>query len=88
MEISNKTNRPVRVPLPGGKKLHLAGNGKAKINAKAADHPGVLKLIEEGTIEIVDGGKARGTKGDAGSSGLSGSQRGPSAGGMRHTGDR
>ncbi|MFT7668247.1 MAG: hypothetical protein ACI8X5_000936, partial [Planctomycetota bacterium] len=24
MEITNKTKRPLRVPLPGGKKLHLA----------------------------------------------------------------
>ncbi len=88
MEIINKTNRPVRVPLPGGKKLHLAGNGKAKITPKGAEHPGVQKLIEEGTIELNDGGKARGAKGSTGSAGLSGSQRGPSAGGMRHTGDR
>ncbi len=89
MEISNKTHRPVRVPLPGGKKLHLAASGKAKINAKAADHPAVLKLIEEGTIEIVDGGKGGAAKGEAGSAGLSGSQKGSGAGGsLRHTGDR
>ncbi len=88
MEISNKTHRPLRVPLPGGKKLHLAPNGKAKITPKNAEHPGVQKLVEEGTVEIIDGGRGRGTKDASGSSGLGGSQRGPSTGGMRHTGDR
>ncbi|MFT4648697.1 MAG: hypothetical protein ACI87O_003249 [Planctomycetota bacterium] len=88
MEISNKTHRPLRVPLPGGKKLHLAANGKAKIMPKAAEHPAVLKLIEEGVVEIIDLGKGRSSKGEAGASGVGGSQRGPSSGGMRQSGDR
>ncbi|MDF1838313.1 MAG: hypothetical protein P1V35_10620 [Planctomycetota bacterium] len=88
MEISNKTNRPLRVPLPGGKKLHLAANGKAKITPKAAEHPAVLKLIEEETVTIIHRGRGRGTKDASGSAGVGGSQRGPASGGMRHTGDR
>ena len=88
MDISNKTNRPLRVPLPGGKKLHLAANGKAKIMPKAAEHPAVLKMIEEGVVEIIDLGKGRSAKNSAGSTGVAGSQRGPSSGGMRQSGDR
>lgn len=88
MEISNKTNRPLRIPLPGGKKLHLAANGKAKIMPKTAEHPAVLKLIEEGTVTIIHGGRGRGSKDSSPGSSVGGSQKNSGSGGMRQTGDR
>ena len=86
MEIKNTTQAPVRVLLPGGKRLHLGPGGKAKIAHKAADHPPVKALIDAGTLEILEGGKSR--KGSASKGGVGPSQDGSGAGGMRHTGDR
>ena len=88
MEVSNKTKRPLRVPLPGGKKLHLGPGRTAKITPKAADHPPLVKLIDEGVIEILEGGRSRMTGGSSGGSGTTSSQRDPASGGVRHTGDR
>ncbi len=52
--VTNKTRRPLRVPLPGGKMLHL-GPGKAgQIASKDADDPRLKKLVEEGAVEIAD----------------------------------
>lgn len=86
MEIKNTTTAPVRVPLPGGKRLHLGPGGKAKIQHKAAEHPPVKKLIDAGTLEIVEGTGSK--KKQSSSDGLGPSQSGAGSGGMRHTGDR
>jgi hypothetical protein len=88
MEISNKTKRPLRVPLPGGKKLHLGPGKIGQITAKAAEHPPLKALIDAGEIEILDGGRSQGTGGSGGSTGVRSSQQGGGAGGIRHTGDR
>ncbi len=88
MEISNKTKRPLKINLPGGKRLHLAPRGKGQIAPKAADHPAVQKLIEAGDIEILDGGKTKGKGGATGGGTVGGSQNTGASGGMRHTGDR
>ncbi len=88
MEIINKSKGPLRIPLPGGKTLFLGPGKTGQISPKASEHPPLMKLIEEGTIEIVGGGRSTGTGGSDGSSGLSSSQGGPSTGGVRHTGDR
>ncbi len=87
MEISNKTKRPLRVPLPGGKKLHLGPGRTGQISPKAAEHPPLKKLIDDGEIEVVGGGRSQGT-GSSDGSGLRSSQGGGSGGGVRHTGDR
>jgi len=88
MEIINKTKRPLRIPLPGGKKLHLGPGKTGQIAPKAADHPPLKKLLDEEEIEIVGEGRSQGTGGSSGSTGTSSSQGGPSSGGVRHTGDR
>lgn len=91
MEILNKTARPLKIPLPGGKILRLGPRMAGQITAKAADHPPVKKLLDEDVIEIQGDG---GTKGVGGSGGASGSvgpnQTGPAGGGkgMRRSGDR
>jgi hypothetical protein len=56
-EIRNKTNRPLRIPLPGGKTLHLGPSMVAQITDKATEHEGLQELIEEGSIEIVGEGE-------------------------------
>lgn len=88
MEILNKTPRPIAVPLPGGKKLRLGPRKSGQITPKASEHPPVKKMIEDGELEILDGGK-KSTRSLGGGSGSSpgGSQHNPGTG-VRHTGDR
>ena len=89
MEIRNKTNRPLAVPLPGGKKLRL-GPGKAgQVTPKATEFPAVVKLIEADELEIVGGGRGSASRDAGPKSGGNTSQSGGGSGGaLRHTGDR
>ena len=88
MEISNKTKGPLRIPLPGGKRLYLGPGRTGQISPKAADHPPLKKLIEDGDVEIVGGGRSQGTGDSGGGGGMPPSQGRASGGGVRHTGDR
>jgi uncharacterized membrane protein YgcG len=88
MEIRNTTRRPLRVPQPAGKTLHLGPLRTGQISDKAADHPPLRKLIDEGVIEIVSSERSQGTKGSGGGSGVRSSRGHSSGGGMRQTGDR
>ena len=54
--IRNKTASPLRIPLPGGKTLHLAPAKTGQVADKAVEHPRFRKLIEEGKIEIAGEG--------------------------------
>ena len=54
MDIKNKTNRPLSIALPGGKKLHLGPKKTGQIAANAAEHPALKKLIEAGDVELAD----------------------------------
>jgi hypothetical protein len=85
--VSNKTQRPLSVPLPQGKTLHLGPGKSSEIAANAAAHPQLKKLIEAGEIEIVDAGP-RSTEGSwAGKHGRA--PRGHTSGtGGRRSGDR
>ncbi len=86
MEIRNKTKRPLRVPLPGGKKLHLGPGKTGQITPKAAEFPALKKLIDDEQLEIVAGSSktlGSGTERDFGST-----DHRPSGGAPRHTGDR
>jgi ribosomal protein L19E len=78
-EIRNKTTRPIRVALPGGKSLHLGPAKVAQIADNAITHAAVKKLIEAGTIEIVGEGER------AESGGPSSSTPGPSQGPAKQT---
>ncbi len=57
--IQNTTHSPIRVPLPRGKVLHLGPHKKGQIADHAAEHPKLQKLIEDGTLELVDEGGRR-----------------------------
>ena len=52
MTVSNKTHKPLSVPLPGGKTLHLGPGKTGQISAKAAEDPRLKKLVDAGDIEI------------------------------------
>ena len=85
--ITNKTCKPLSVPLPGGKKLRLGPLKSGEISPKAVDRPPVQKLIEAGEVEIFGPGeKARRADGGTGSRPLSGGKN--RGGGIRRTGDR
>lgn len=56
--VVNKTHRPLRVHLPGGKILHLGPGKEGQINDHDADHPGVAKLVEAKELEIVGEGSS------------------------------
>ncbi|TNF73788.1 MAG: hypothetical protein EP299_07735 [Acidobacteria bacterium] len=52
--VTNKTNEPIRVPLPRGKVLHLGPHKSGKIDHHDADHPPLKRLIEDKSIEVED----------------------------------
>ncbi|MBI3784547.1 MAG: hypothetical protein HY270_14225 [Deltaproteobacteria bacterium] len=58
--MTNKTRRPLTIPLPLGKKLHLGPGHSADIPANAAEHPAVRKLIDAGEIAIEAAGPGGG----------------------------
>lgn len=86
--IKNKTNRPLRVPLPRGKTVHLGPAKSAQITTEAAGHPGLKKLVEAGEIELLEDGDVEGG-GGPGAAGGGGARHGYGGGGvMRRSGDR
>lgn len=65
--VLNKTHRPLRVHLPGGKILHLGPGKEGQIGEHDADHPGVSRLLESQELEIVgDGAGASSSRGSSG----------------------
>ena len=50
--IQNKTNAPLRVPRPRGKKLHLGPGKTGHIAHQDLEHKPLQKLVKEGKIEI------------------------------------
>ena len=89
MDILNKTPRPLKISLPGGKVLRLGPKMTGQIAAKAAEHPPIKKLIEEGILEIQGDGSTKGVGGTIQDSGNGPNQSGSSGGAaMRRSGDR
>lgn len=89
MDILNKTPRPLKISLPGGKVLRLGPKMVGQISPKAAEHPPLKKLLEEGVIEIQGDGSTKGVGGTVQDSGSGPNQSGGSGGAaMRRSGDR
>ena len=87
--ISNKTHRPLSVPLPRGKTLHLGPGKTGQIASEAAEHPPLKKLVEAGEIEILGEGHVNPATGAAGARvGRSGTQGHTPGPGGRRSGDR
>lgn len=63
--ILNKSRKPIRVPLPGNKVLHLGPSKSGQIADQHAQAPGVQRLLQQGDIEIV--GEAAHPEGGGGS---------------------
>jgi len=88
MEIRNTTKRPLRISLPGGKRLHLGPLATGQVAPKAVDSPKLKELIDAGDIEVVSGKHSRGSGPSGSGGGMSSSQDGSGGGPARQTGDR
>jgi hypothetical protein len=86
--VTNKTGKPLGVPLPRGRTLHLGPRKSGQISSHDLDHPALRKLVDAGAIEIVteasgsSGGGGGGTPGRAPIGGQT------AARGGRRSGDR
>jgi hypothetical protein len=85
--ITNKTQKPLRVPLPGGKTLHLGPGKEAEVSFKAVDHPGVRALVEAGALAVVGDGTTAPSGAADGAQRDSSREAGAAPGGRR-SGDR
>jgi hypothetical protein len=54
--VRNTTRKPLAVPLPGGRKLHLGPGQSGDVSAHAAAHPPLVALITAGQLELTEGG--------------------------------
>ena len=84
--VTNKTRKPLSIPLGHGKKLFLGPGKSGEIASSAVELPAVKALVESGAIEIAEGHSHVGaggsdTRGRA-STGYA------SSGGPRRSGDR
>ncbi|HKQ97533.1 MAG TPA: hypothetical protein VJV75_06645 [Candidatus Polarisedimenticolia bacterium] len=55
--IVNRRRLPIRVPLPGGKVLHLGPSKTGQIADPHVDLPAVRKLIDSGAIALLGEGE-------------------------------
>ena len=87
MDVTNKTKKPLMLPLPGSKKLFLGPGRTGQVTPKALEHPPLKALIEAGEVGVTDSGK-NAQKGGSSSSGGSSGLRIGGTGAMRQSGDR
>jgi hypothetical protein len=86
--IRNNSTKPLAVPLPHGKTLHLGPGKTGQISFQAADHPPLQKLIAEGDLEFLGEGPGQ-EHGPAGNEKVRGSKHGHHPGSTsRQLGDR
>lgn len=88
--LRNKTPKPLRVPLPRGKVLHLVPGKTGQVADDAVEHPPLAKLIAAGDLEVTGGGKhvEAGTSGTGGSAMHGSTQGHHPAQGPQRRGDR
>lgn len=67
--IVNKTPRPLKVPLGGGKTLFLGPAKSGQVTDAALEHPGLRKMLDTGDIQI-EGGGGDGASQGGGDSGI------------------
>ncbi len=54
--IVNKTHKPLKIRLHGGKVLHLGPARTGQITDEAAGEPAVRRLVDSGDVEIAGEG--------------------------------
>jgi hypothetical protein len=86
--ISNKTHRPLSVPLPRGKTLHLGPGKTGQVSSKDVEHPPLKKLVDAGEIEILGEGPRPGDGPGGGKKGRPSTYEHTSGTGARRSGDR
>jgi hypothetical protein len=86
--VANKTAKPLSIPLPGGKTLHLGPRKIAQISSRAAEYPEVKKLVAAGEIEISDEAPRQAGGIGGGKAGRTSIHGHASAGRSRRSGDR
>ena len=86
--IQNKTNRPIKIALAGGKFLHLGPLKIGQIADNAAERPAIKKLREAGAIEILDEGEPSQGGTDAGGVSQEARRGHPQNTSLRSRGDR
>lgn len=84
--VTNKTRKPLSVPLSRGKKLFLGPQKSGEIASSEIERPAVKALIESGSLEVGQGSSQTGSARNA-SKGRSsqnvGANRGSHRGGDR-----
>jgi len=84
--VTNKTRKPLSVPLARGRRLYLGPGNSGEIASNDAEHPAVKALVDNGTIEIV---RSRSHSGAAGTDRRGRPLHGYASGsGPRRSGDR
>ncbi len=85
--VRNTTRKPLSVPLPRGKVLHLGPGKTGQIASSSIEHRGLAALLASGALEVIheDHGSADGSGGGGGR--LATQSYAPSRGGRR-SGDR
>ncbi|MBI3770325.1 MAG: hypothetical protein HY271_17780 [Deltaproteobacteria bacterium] len=86
--VRNKMQRPLSVPLPRGKTLHLGPGKTGQISAKDVEHPRLKIMVDAGDIEIVDENPRRTEGAEAGKIGRTANHGHASGSGSRRSGDR
>ena len=85
--VTNKTNKPLAVPLPRGKVLRLGPRKVGQISSDDLDYAPLKKLVEAGSIEIHEEGHVPPSGGAGGKTGPHGSQGHETTTGGRRSGD-
>lgn len=67
--VLNKLTRPIKVPLPRGRTLHLGPKQTGQIAVHAVDHEPLQRLVKEGALEILDDNDERHVEHGGGASG-------------------
>lgn len=86
--VSNKTNRPIKIALAGGKFLYLGPLKTGQIADIAAERPAIKKLLETGEIEILGEGEHSQRVTDSGGAPHEARRGHPQNASLRSKGDR
>lgn len=52
--VRNKSHKALAVPLPRGKKLHLAPGQTGEVTAQAAEHPPLVAMVTADELELLE----------------------------------